>query len=410
MYYAYKYRLKPSDTHREELDRHRDICRQLYNHTLYRLNEYQDEHGELPSMTTLRSELPDLKTWWDDLSNVYSKVLQTVVERLFDNLKALSALKENGYDVGNLKWKPPREFRSFTYSQSGFKLDKKGGQTVLSLSKLADIPIRFHRTIPDDAKLKQVSVKKQPTGEWFATFGVQMDREPPEPPENPEKCVGIDVGILKYAHDTDGTVVGSLDLSDERERLERAQRDLSRREHESANWEKQRRVVAERHADLKRMRRDFLHKLSNYYATEYDLVAVENLDAKGLVELPGNSRNRAGSAWGAFLRMLEYKCEREGTHFVAVNPRGTTKECASCGVSTEKPLWVREHSCPACGFVADRDANAAWNILFRGLEDVGVGYSESMPVETALSVDTPVSAKRVVETGSPTPKEERRKP
>ena len=58
MYYAYKYRLKPSDAHREALNRHRDICRQLYNHTRYRLNEYQDEHGELPSMATLRSELP----------------------------------------------------------------------------------------------------------------------------------------------------------------------------------------------------------------------------------------------------------------------------------------------------------------------------------------------------------------
>jgi putative transposase len=188
-------------------------------------------------------------------------------------------------------------------------------------------------------------------------------------------------------------------------RLERAQRDLSRKEHGSANWEKQRRVVAECHADLKQKRRDFLHKLSNYYATEYDLVAVEDLDAKGLVELPGNSRNRAGAAWGTFLRMLEYKCEREGTHFVSVNPRGTTKECASCGVSTDKPLWVREHSCPSCGFEADRDANAAWNILSRGLEDVGVVHSESTPVETALPVDTPVSAKRVVETGSPTLKE-----
>jgi putative transposase len=86
MYYAYKYRLKPSNAHREELNRHRDICRQLYNHMLYRLNEYQNEHGELPSMTTLRSELPDLKGWWDDLNNAYSTVLQTVVERLFDNL------------------------------------------------------------------------------------------------------------------------------------------------------------------------------------------------------------------------------------------------------------------------------------------------------------------------------------
>ena len=175
-------------------------------------------------------------------------------------------------------------------------------------------------------------------------------------------------------HDTDGTAVESLDLSDERERLERGQRDLSRKQHGSANWEEQRRVVAERHAELKNKRRDFLHKLSNYYATEYDLVAVEDLDAKGLVELPGNSQNRAGAAWGTFLRMLEYKCE---------------------------------HSCPACGFEADRDANAAWNILSRGIKKrLGAGHSELTPVETALSVDTPVSAKRVVETGSPILKRE----
>ncbi len=127
MYYAYKYRLKPSDAHREELDRNRDIYRQLYNHTLHRLNEYQDEHSKLPSMTTLRSEIPDLKKWWDGLSDVYSKVLQTVVERLFDNLNSLSKLKENGYGVGQLKWKPPREFRSFTYSQSGHQKSSTSG-------------------------------------------------------------------------------------------------------------------------------------------------------------------------------------------------------------------------------------------------------------------------------------------
>jgi putative transposase len=276
---------------------------------------------------------------------------------------------------------------------------------VLSLSKLGDIPIRLHRTIPDDAKLKQVTVKKQPTGEWFATFGVQMDREPPEPPKNPKNCVGIDVGILKYAHDTDGAAVGSLDLSDERDRLEREQRKLSRKQHGSSNYEKQRRRVAECHASLRRKRRDFLHKLSAYYAREYDLVAVEDLNVKGMMESPSNSRNTASAAWRTFLSFLEYKCEREGTHFVAVDPRGTTKECASCGVSTDKPLWVREHSCPACGFEADRGANAAWNILSRGLSELGVGHSEATPVETALPVDTSVSAKRVVEAGSPTLKE-----
>ncbi len=407
VYYAYKYRLTPSDAHREELDRHRDICRQVYNHALYRFNRIPENAGTLNQrVRSIRDELPDLKQWWDELNDVYSTVLQTAVMRIEDNINSLGGLKRNGYGVGSLRWKAPRDYRSFTYSQCGFKLDKKGGRNVLWLSKIGNIPIRLHREIPDDATLKQVTVKKEPTGEWFATFGVEVDREPPTQPENPEQCVGIDVGILSHTHDSDGFSVGSLDLSDERERLERAQRKLSRKQHGSNNYERQCQRVAKCHADLKRKRRDFLHRLSAYYAREYDLVAVEDLDTKGLMELPSNSRNRASASWGTFLRMLEYKCEREGTHFVAVDPRGTTKECSACGVSTEKPLWVREHSCPACGFTADRDVNAALNILSRGLDQVGVVHSESMPVETALPVGTnSVPAKRVVEAGSPALKE-----
>ncbi|MDB9255268.1 RNA-guided endonuclease InsQ/TnpB family protein [Halorubrum ezzemoulense] len=405
MRYTYRFRLDPTPEQRELLDQHRDTCRQLYNHALTEFEKIPESAGTLTQrVRQVRDQLTDLKLWWDELNDLYSTVAQAAVMRIEDSIKALSQLKQNGYNVGSLNWKAPKDFRSFTYIQSGFEFDSKNGQTVLSLSKLADVPLIKHRTIPDTETIKQVTIKKEPTGDWFASFVVD-GKETPEKPTDPDRCVGIDVGILKYAHDTDGYAIESPDFSDERERLERAQRDLSRKEHGSTNWETQRQTVAERHADLKRKRRDFLHKLSNYYATEYDLVAVEDLDVKGLVELPRNSRNRVGAAWGTFLGMLEYKCEREGTHFVAVNPRGTTKECASCGVKTEKPLWMREHSCPACGFEADRDANAAWNILSRGLEEVGVGYSESTPVETALPVDTPVSAKRVVETGSPTLKE-----
>lgn len=61
-------------------------------------------------------------------------------------------------------------------------------------------------------------MKREPTGEWFATFGVEVDREPPTVPDNPGNMdvVGIDVGIMKYAHDTDGHEIGSLDFSEER--------------------------------------------------------------------------------------------------------------------------------------------------------------------------------------------------
>lgn len=76
-----------------------------------------------------------------------------------------------------------------------------------------------------------------------------------------------------------------------------------------------------------------------------------------------------------------------------VLPEGTTKQCAKCSVESEKPLWVREHSCPACGFVTDRDQNAAFEVQKRGLEELeveyslddvlGLGEAKATPVETA---------------------------
>jgi putative transposase len=101
--------------------------------------------------------------------------------------------------------------------------------------------------------------------------------------------------------------------------------------------------------------------------------------------------------------MLEYKGDLYGTHVVKVDAAGTSKECSRCGVETDKPVWVREHSCPACGHEEDRDLNAAKNILSRGREKVGAGRSELTPVQTALPVFTPVEvdAKRVVDAGSP---------
>ena len=63
MYYNYRYRLTPSDVHREALDRHRDICRQIYNHGLYRLNQIPESAGTVKQrVRQIRDELPDLKT------------------------------------------------------------------------------------------------------------------------------------------------------------------------------------------------------------------------------------------------------------------------------------------------------------------------------------------------------------
>ncbi|ELY45283.1 transposase, IS605 OrfB family protein [Natronorubrum bangense JCM 10635] len=163
---------------------------------------------------------------------------------------------------------------------------------------------------------------------------------------------------------------------------------------------------------------DYQHKITTWLVREYDAVFVEDLNVKGMLEQSHNARNKQDAAWRQFITLLEYKADLYGTHGVQVEARGTTKECASCGVETTKPIWVREHSCPSCGFETDRDANAvvrlrltgskiacdfatAMNVLQRGFSELGLGWPEDTPVETALPTDThSVSAKCVVETGS----------
>jgi len=156
MNYNYRYRLRPSDDLADQLAWTVDTCRQVYNHFLHRLNRINDT-----SAYSEQKLLPGLKKWWNDLNQVHSKVLQKVVQRLYDNLSTLRGRKNNGYRVGQLKWKAPGEYRSFTYSQSGFKLKNTSGRTRLWLSKLGESPLAFHRELPEDAEISPRTPKSR---------------------------------------------------------------------------------------------------------------------------------------------------------------------------------------------------------------------------------------------------------
>jgi putative transposase len=433
MEYSPRFRLLPTTSQRERLGWQKNTVRQVYNHALYRLNQLPEREDQTVRQRVwhVRDELPDWKARWDEWSTVYSTVLQAAVERIYHSIKGLAQLRDNGHEIGALNWKKPREFKSFTYRQRGFELDNKSGpdgRGLLILKKVRgqtlEIPIRLHRDIPEEDTIKHVTVKQAATGAWYASFSVEREEpDKPAPEEiDPANTVGLDLGVLNFIHDSDGRSIDRLDLSDDRERLEREQRSLSRKEYESNNWEKQRQRVAEVHMDMRNKKRDYKHKLAHAYTTEYDAVFVEDLDVKSMLDGDDNARNKAEVGWREFIRILDHHGRKHGCHVLEVEPAETTRECASCGVTVEKPLWVREHSCPSCGFEVDRDYNASLNVLSRGLAKLGVGHSEHTssespcdsdglrkspsdfrtPVETATAVDTiSVSASRVVESGSP---------
>jgi putative transposase len=405
MEYSHRYHAYPTQEVAERLEYHIDVHRQAYNYTRY---EYEHVDADnIGSAYKHHYRLPNWKQEFPVFSEVNGKALQRTVTRFYQNLGGLSEQKQNGHKVGKLKWKSPTEYQSMTYSQHGFELKNTSGRhATLWLSKIGDIRIRYHRDIPDETEIKEVTIKKETTGEWFVSFGLEADdTDLPEKPAvdslDASNSVGIDLGILNYIHTSDGKTVDWLDLEDEYERLRREQRKLSRKKKGSNNYEKQRVEVAKVKRRIRSKVLDYQHKITTWLVKEYDAVFVEDLDVAGMLQGDGNARNKQDAAWRQFITLLEYKRDLHGTHVVQVEARGTTKECASCGVETAKPIWVREHSCPACGFECDRDANAAMNILQRGFSALGLGWPEDTPVETALPTDTTsVSAKRVVETGS----------
>ena len=410
MEHSHRYRAYPNDEVAATAEHHIDVHRQLYNHV--RWDYEQAPEDDKPTEYDQNNKLTEWKRKWPVFGELHSKAAQATVARFHRNLTVLRELKQKGYNVGRLSRQAPTDYRSVTYNQSGFDLDEKRGHdkyAYVRFSKISWVKIRYSRPIPDHATIKEVTFKKETTGEWFVSFGLETDdadlpEKPPVDSLDTSNSVGIDLGILNYIHTSDGKTVDWLDLEDEYERLRREQRKLSRKERGSNNYEKQRREVAKVKRHIRRKVLDYQHKLTTWLVKEYDAVFVEDLNVQSMLQGDGNARNKQDAAWRQFITLLEYKGDLYGTHVEQVEPRGTTKECARCGVETAKPIWVREHSCPSCGFETDRDANAAMNVLQRGFSELGLGWPESTPVETVTAVDADdfreVSASHVVETGS----------
>ena len=410
MKHTLRFRAYLPDDVASEAWRHIDILRQIRNHVVR--DYYNSDYNDRPSDYDQHNKLTGWTDRWPTFAEPSQHAAQQAISQIHKDLDNLQDRQDEGYKVGKLNWQGAGEFRSVSYNQSSrFNVDHNTGDdrfVRFRLEKIGWFKIRADRSVPAAADIDRVILKKEKIGEWYVSLVTTVDNTPDKPSLSeiePEDCVGVDLGIISYIHTSENLSVERLNLSDEYDRYAREQRKLDRKEHGSANWENQRQKVAKAKRTITRKLLDYQHKLTTWLVEEYDVVAVEDLNVKPMLETSQNAKNKQDAAWSRFIRLLEYKGELHGTHVELVEPGGTTKECAWCGVETAKPIWVREHSCPACGHTDDRDLNAAKNVRNRGLKQLGQGLSESTPVQTALPAFTPhrgvVDAKRVVEAGSP---------
>ena len=195
---TYEYRLYPAKKQEEKLQQTLDKCRRVYNFCLSELNAQ-----DVPDKCMVSARIVDLKICEPELREVYSKALQLECDKLFSNLRALSALKKKGRRVGRLRFKNRKVFKSFTYNQSGFKLIKtKNRLDLLRLSKIGSLPPRMHRLF--DGTVKQITLKRHCSGKWYAFICVETEATLREKTGN---SVGIDLGLITLIYDSDGNNV-----------------------------------------------------------------------------------------------------------------------------------------------------------------------------------------------------------
>ena len=310
--------------------------------------------------------LTELKEQWPWLRNYHSKMLQMIAKRV--------AVARKTAKAGCLSCRSIECFNAFTYNQTGFKFDND----ILHLSKIGPIKVVLHR---QPVHIKQVTVCRK-NGCWYAVVTCQIFRK-----QSSNiiylKPVGIDVGITKFAHDSDNNVVENPQfLTKMLKPLRRYHRRVSRKQHGSRNYAKAKHMLAKLYQRVSNKRRDFLHKTSTYYCSRYDLIFLERLRATNLSKNRRLARKILDASWSTFKTMCQYKANR----IVEVEPAYSSVDCSVCGQRVPKSLAVRSHSFPKCRAVLDRDYNSAINHLQNGLKMLHLPAErrEVTPVEIAL--------------------------
>jgi putative transposase len=353
---TYKFRLVPTREQVECLEWTLARCRELYNAALQeRRDPYRMAHKSLNYYDQAK-QLPEAKAVRPEYVEMYSQVLQDVLQRVDRAFKAFFRRVKAGNTPGYPRYKGVGWYDSFTYPQLGWSLHNDR----LTLSKIGTFKVRLHRIM--QGKIKTVSIKKE-GNHWYVCFSVEaVDVALPRC----NKAVGIDLGLTHFATLSTGEKIDNpRHLRKSLHKLATRQQALSRCKRGSHRRTKIRKAVAAAHRRIGKQRADFLHKQSRHLVNEYGTIVFEKLQPKNMVRNHNLALSISDAGWSQFVSYTTYKAGNAGRCVLTVSPAYTSQLCSGCGAIQRKELSERWHSCP-CGCELDRDHNAAINILRAG--------------------------------------------
>jgi len=307
--------------------------------------------------------------------HVPATTVQMLADRLDKALRRYLAFKEQGVSCGFPRFKMPNRWHSIPLRQhkKDFRLHEDGKHLCVPGKVGLLLKIKLHRPLEGTPQTCHLVLRAD--GYWYALI-ICESAETEQTHEAGQICphsdVGLDVGLKVFLADSNGqTVANPRYYRKSQQALRRKQRTLSRRKKGSHRRRKAAHNCAKTHLKIKRQRRDFLFKTAKLYAENYARICVEQLHINGMLQNHHLAKSIADASWGTFLSILEDKAARAGHQVVKVPARFTSQKCHKCGEIVQKSLSVRTHLCPSCGYVEDRDVNAAKNILQAGTPPSG---------------------------------------
>src|SRR5207248_589850 len=221
--------------------------------------------------------------------------------------QALIDLRQAFVNVFERRARYPR-FKSKKRDRARFRIPQrvKVVDQGVQVPKIGRVRVRLSQLVVGTTK--SATFKQDACGHWFVTL--VTEREVPVvdlPAPDPERTVGIDLGLKDAIVCSDGTRVAAPRFYRRSERkLRRAQRVHSRRKKGSRNKARARAKVARVHQRVANQRADFLHKLTTPLIKSHDALCTEDLSAKGFARTK-LAKSVLDASMGTLRRHLEYK-------------------------------------------------------------------------------------------------------
>jgi putative transposase len=314
---------------------------------------------------TLREEFSFVKALNSSACQAAIERAYSAIARFYDNCKK-SIPGKKGYP------RFQKNCRSVEYKTSGWSLsetckqitftDKKG---IGKLKLKGTWDLNFYQL----EQIKRVRLVHRADG-YYVQFLITTHNEVQDV-QPTGKNIGLDVGLKQlYTDSNRHTEPNPKFYRIGEKRLKFRQRRVSRKNIGSANRKRAINKLGRVHLKISRQREEHAKRVARCVIQSNDLVAYEDLRIKNLVKNHCLAKSINDAGWYQFRKWLEYFGVKFGKITVAVNPAYTSQECSSCGTLIKKSLSTRTHVCQ-CGFVLDRDWNAAINILKLALSTTG---------------------------------------